>query len=116
MLSETSFLDVEMISVFYARPAAIRGILRALSDDLPMVWFGVFPVRSLENSRRELMQRFMVSTIAKTKHESNATLQFSTEHKTNKEKPCQSVIFGVFRLLLFWGKKAVFALPRLQDE
>lgn len=52
----------------------------------------------------------------KNKYESNATLQLSTEHKTNKEKPCQSVVFGVFRLLLFWGKKAVFVLPRLQDE
>ena len=45
------------------------------------------------------MQRFMFSTIAKTNNESNATLQFSTEHKTNEEKPCQPFVLGVFLLL-----------------
>ena len=35
----------------------------------------------------------------KNKDESNATLQFSTEHKTNEEKPCQPFVLGVFLLL-----------------
>ena len=59
---------------------------------------------------------FHVFHDCKNKYESNATLQLSTEHKTNREKPCQPFVFGVFRLLPFWGKETVFALPRLQDE
>lgn len=52
----------------------------------------------------------------KNKYESNATLQFSTEHKTNEGESCQSFVFSVFRLLPFLGKEAVFAIPRLQNK
>ena len=64
-----------------------------------------------ENWQRERMQRFMFSTIAKTNNELNATLQFSTEHKTNEERPCHPFVFGVFRLLPFWEKEAADGLP-----
>ena len=99
MLSETSFLDVEMISVFYERPVAIRGILRALSTDPLMVWFGVFLVGELgELSEGTGAEVYGVHN-CKNEYESNATLQFSTEHKTNKEKSCLPFVFGLFLLL-----------------
>ena len=35
----------------------------------------------------------------KNKYKSNATLQFSREHKANEGKPCQPIVFSVFLLL-----------------
>ena len=39
------------------------------------------------------------------KYESNATLQFSTKHKTNNEKFCNPFVFSTLLLLAFYGNK-----------
>jgi len=53
----------------------------SLSADLVAVWFSIFLMGIWENWQRERMQRFMISTIAKTNNELNATLQFSLKQK-----------------------------------
>lgn len=39
--------DLIMFLECHGRTAAVKGILGALSDDLPAVWFGVFLVEEL---------------------------------------------------------------------